>query len=67
MIIHIIFLIVLIIAVGAMISAIITIHNYADMLKNPIGYNLAYFKVPYCSYINDNGQQVMINAINRSF
>lgn len=61
-----VFLVFLIIAIAVMIGAIITVHNYADMLKNPLGYNLAKFGIESCSYLNNNGEMVVIQAINSS-
>lgn len=63
---QIVFLVLVAIAIGCMISAIITIHNYADMLRNPVGYNLGKFGIESCSYINNAGELVVIPAINSS-
>jgi len=61
--IQIVFLIVLILAISALVGAIVTIHRYADMLMNPVGYNLARFNISSCSCIDDFGKSVQINAI----
>lgn len=65
-IIQITFLFLLIVAIAVLIGAIATIINYADMLQNPLGYNLAHFNIPSCSYFNDKGEMVVINAINQT-
>lgn len=61
--IQIVFLIVLIIAVGALIFTTVTIIKYSDMLSNPIGYNLAKFGIDSCSYYDSGGNLVIIDAI----
>jgi hypothetical protein len=61
---QIIFLILTIIAIGALIFATITIIKYGAMLKNPLGYNLAQFKINSCSCIDNLGRFVNIFSIN---
>jgi hypothetical protein len=60
------FLIALFIAIGALIFATITIIRNVDALKNPVGYNLAKYKIPYCSYMDDSGNVQTIFALNKT-
>lgn len=57
------FLVILLIAVGALISATVTIYKYKDMLANPVGYNMKQFGLEFCSCQNNKGQFVQINAV----
>lgn len=60
--IQIIFLILLALAIGCMISAIITIKNYADMLQNPLGYNMEKFDLAYCTCYDTYNRIVPIQS-----
>jgi hypothetical protein len=66
MIIQVAFLIILILAISALVGAIVTIHRYADVLTNPVGYNLAQFNISTCTCMDDFGKLVQINAIDYS-
>jgi hypothetical protein len=55
-----IFLILLMFAVAGLVAALITVHRYADMLTNPVGYNMEKFGLMYCSCYNTNGEIVPI-------
>lgn len=60
--IQIIFLILLALAIGCMISAIITVKNYAEILKNPLGYNMEKFDLAYCTCYDTNNRIVPIQS-----
>ena len=62
----IIFLILLLCAIGALISATITVYKYKDMLANPIGYNMDRFGLNQCSCLDSYGKTVLISAIASS-
>ena len=67
--IQVIFLILLAIAIASMIGAIITVKNYGEMLKNPVGYNMEKFNLAYCTCYNTQNQIIPIKSklFNDSF
>lgn len=60
------FLILILIAIIALVAATITIHRYAEILTNPLGYNLAQFKLQSCSCVDNFGKFVEIVATNKT-
>ena len=60
---NIIFLILLLLAIGALINSTITIYKYKDMLANPLGYNLDKFNISMCSCVDNSGKQIQINSL----
>ena len=58
-----IFLILMIICIGVLIKTIITITQYAEMLKNPVGYNLEHFGIKYCTCYDDHARLIPIEAL----
>ena len=64
--IQIIFLILLLFAIGSLVSATITIYKYKEMLQNPMGYNMNRFGLEYCSCQNTNKEYVQINAVGNN-
>lgn len=58
--IQVIFLIVLVIAIGALIYASISIVRYHDLLMNPLGYNIKQFGINSCLCWK-NGEPIFIN------
>jgi hypothetical protein len=60
---QIIFLILTLLAIVALIIAIVTVHKYGQMLKNPLGYNLKQFGFDSCQCFKDYGRPVEIDAI----
>ena len=65
-IIQIVFLIIMFISSLIILAAIITIHRYADLLNNPLGYNLEQFKLQACSCVDNFGNIINIEAINKT-
>lgn len=63
------FLIVMIICIGVLIKTIITINQYSEMLKNPLGYNIEQFGIKYCTCYDDKQRFIPIEALsyNSSF
>jgi flagellar basal body-associated protein FliL len=59
---NIIFLVCLVIAICALLFLIVWLVRYEQVLTNPLGYNLAQFNISSCSYLDDNGRIVIINA-----
>ena len=59
-----IFLMVIIIALGVMLYSTITILRYKDMLSNPVGYNLDKFGINSCECVRYSGEKVNIPSIN---
>lgn len=64
--IQIIFLIVMFIAALSIFSAVLTIHKYSTMLKDPMAYNMEYFKLQSCSCIDNFGNVLSITPMNRT-
>ena len=58
---NIIFLIALLLAIGALIFLIIWLIRYEQVLTNPLGYNLAKYNISSCSYWKD-GTMMIINS-----
>jgi hypothetical protein len=50
-------------AIGALVAAIITIRRYGAMLKNPLGYNLAQFKIASCTCLDSLGKTFQVFPI----
>lgn len=63
---QIVFLILILIAIIALVAATITVHRYAEILTNPLGYNLAQFKLQSCTCIDNFGKFVDIVATNKT-
>lgn len=61
---QIIFLILLMIAIGALINTTITIYRYRDMLQNPVGYNIEKFGLQYCTCYDTENKIVPIQGPN---
>jgi hypothetical protein len=59
-----IFLILILILIVTLIVAVIRISKYADMLSNPLGYNLKQFNIDYCTCFYNNGEPVVIRSTN---
>ena len=68
-IIQIMFLIIMLCAIGALINSTITIYKYRDMLKNPMGYNMERFNMVYCTCYDNNFKTIPIKSplFNSSF
>ena len=60
---QIIFLVLLVVAICSLIFCGISIVRYADMLKNPIGYNLKEFEIKTCTCIDKEDKTVKIDAV----
>jgi hypothetical protein len=67
--IQIVFLILLLLGIGALVFASIQIIKYRDMLSNPLGYNLERFSLAYCTCYDKDMKLVPIKGIsyNESF
>ena len=61
---NIIFLILLLVAIGALINSTITIIKYKDMLVNPLGYSLDKFEIATCNCIDNSGKNIIIDSIS---
>lgn len=52
---HIAFLVILLLAVGGLVFASITVIKYGKMLSNPLGYNMEKYGLKYCTcYTGDH-------------
>lgn len=60
-IIQVVFLILLLAAVIGLFSAVVTIQKYADMLKNPLEYNIEQLKLKSCTCENLDGKIIFVN------
>ena len=61
MVLQIIFLILIVIAIAMLFYTVGTLVRYGDMIRNPIGENLAYWNISSCSYWTEQGM-ITINA-----
>ena len=59
---QIIFLIILVIAIGSLVYASVTIVKYHEMISNPLGYNLEKFGMDSCTCFKSTGEQVLIKS-----
>ena len=64
--IQIIFLVLLMIAIGALIFACIKIVQYHNMFSNPLGYNIQQFGIDSCICYKADGTSTLIKSINAS-
>lgn len=63
-IIQVIFLILLTAAIASMITAIVTIIKYKEMLSNPLGYNMDKFNLNSCTCRDTSDRSIVINSIS---
>lgn len=56
---HIIFIFLMIVAIGALINTTITIYKHKDMLINPLGYNLEQYNIDYCMCYANNDKTII--------
>jgi len=61
---QIIFLIILIVCIGALIKTIMVIKEYGEMLKNPLGYNMEKFGISYCTCYDREWRVIPIEALS---
>ena len=61
---QIIFLVVLIFAVGALVFTTITIIKYKNMLANPLGYNMDKYGLSYCTCYTSDGKVMPIKGLS---
>ena len=61
---QIVFLVLLLIAIGALIFACVYMVKYKDMLSNPIGYNMDRFNLKYCTCYDANYRIVPIKGLS---
>jgi hypothetical protein len=61
MVIQIIFLVLILITICLLFYTAGTLVKYGDMIRNPVGENLAYWNISSCSYWTEQGM-VTINA-----
>ena len=61
--IHIIFLLLMLVAVSGLIIATVKIVQYHDMLSNPLGYSLKQLGVDSCTCLKDN-KPFFVEALN---
>ena|SRR3989304_5745172 len=62
--IHIIFIILMIIAIGVLINTTIVILKYREMLQNPVGYNLDKFGINYCTCYDNSFKIIPIKGLS---
>ena len=67
--IQIIFLILLLLGIGALVFASIQIIKYREMLSNPLGYNLDKFDLTHCTCYDKDMKSLDIksNSYNQTF
>lgn len=61
---QIVFLILMLAAIVGLFGSIITINKYADMLQNPMGYNMEKFGLKYCTCYDAQKRIVPIEGLS---
>lgn len=59
-----IFMLLMLVAIVSLIVCIYTIYHYADLLKNPVGYNMERFGLNYCTCYDLKNKIVPIKSIH---